>query len=797
MWRDLRFAVRALIQQRGFAAAAIGTLALGVGATLAIFSTVNAALLRPLPYPRADDLFALYVIPVDGRVHAGRVSGVELERLNRSEISIVQAAGSRPLETALVRDGASSMPLDAVIVTGGFFELFNLPMTLGRAFRADDHVQSAPSGVVLSHHLWREEFGADPAIVGRIIRLLSGPVPVIGVAHPDLDVPRSADLWLNAIVTVQSLGHDFHGYVRVQPGGNLARLEHELAAVSAALGRDIGPASSGRRFTMEPLAYAMVGDLRATLLVILAASLLLLVLAALNVTNLLLARAAVRGREMAVRLALGAARWRVARQLLAESLVLAAGGTLAGGFFAYASVRAVLAFGAGLPRLEAIPFDGSVAVFALLTMAVTGVLVGVAPMLRLSQSSLTLVMNEGGRGATTSGSTQRLLRGMVVTEIALAIVLVAGGGWLSRSFVNLQQTDPGFVASNRLVVEIMPTRTFANDAQGVVWSRETVDYLRAVPGVSSVGTTVTLPFRPDFDANMCLGFVGEPIDPEHPDVARIRRLSPGFFDAMGIRLVAGRAFTDDDRDTTERVVIVNQAFARRFLSGRDPLSVRFTAGYPVPPTEPVFRVVGVVDDVKYASMGVPADPMYYTPQAQAPYLRQTAVLRTEGDPALVGTRVREAIQGRDPLMPIRMEPMTGIVARTLARQRLGMTLMIGFAVAAVGLAAVGIYGVLSYVASQREGEAATRMALGAAPSHVFWLLVREGRWLAVSGAVAGIGLALALGRVAGSRLFEVRASDPLVLAGAVAIVTAITAIGIVLPARRAARVDPARVLRLD
>ena len=796
MWQDLRLAVRALIRQRGFAAAAIGTLALGIGASIAIFSTVNAALLRPLPYPHADDLHALYVIPLDGRVHAGRDSGVELDRLNHSDISIVRAAGSRPLDTALIRDGAGSLPLNAFSVTDGFFELFGLPMTLGRTFGAEEHVPGAPSGLVLSHRLWQELFAGDPAVVGTTVRLLGSTVPVIGVAHVDFDVPRGADVWLNAIVTVQSTGHDFDGYLRVRPEVNPTRLTQELAAVSAALARDVGPASSGRRFALEPLAYALVGDLRAMLLLILAASLLLLVLATVNVTNLLLARGTARARDIAVRMALGAGRWRVARQLLAESLVLSAAGTIIGLFLAFGSVRTVLAFGAELPRLERIPFDRAVVLFALFTMMVTALLTGVAPIIRFARSSLSMLMNDGGRGAT-AGSANRLLRGLVVAEIAIAIVLVTGAGWLARGFFSLQQTDPGFTASNRLVVEVTPTRSFASEAQTVAWASETLDYLRAVPGVVTAGSTATFPFRQDLDANLCLGFVGQPVDAEHPDVARFRRVSPGFFDAMGIQLVSGRRFTDDDRSTTERVVIVNKAFVRRYLSGRDPLAVSFTAGYPLPPTEPVLTIVGVVDDARYVSLGVPADPMYYAPLAQAPYLRQTAVLSTDRDPALVASGVREAIHTRDPLMPVRMEPLTGILSRTLAGQRLGMTLMIGFAVAALGLAAVGIYGVLSYTASQREGEIATRMALGATPSRVFWLLVGQGRWLGIVGAVSGIGLALAAGRVVGSWLFAVPANDPLVLVGATAIVLAIAAVSVVLPARRASRIDPARVLRLD
>jgi hypothetical protein len=290
---------------------------------------------------------------------------------------------------------------------------------------------------------------------------------------------------------------------------------------------------------------------------------------------------------------------------------------------------------------------------------------------------------------------------------------------------------------------------------------------------------------------------GDFVDPNHPKVSRVRRVSTQFFEAMGIKLLAGRSFTDDDRQNTAPVAIVNQAFARRYLQERDPLSIKFTAGYPTVPAAPILTIVGVVEDVKYVSMGLSADPMYFTPQTQSGYVRQTAVLKTTGDPLGVAAQVRDAVHKRDPLMPVRMEPLTRVVANSLVRQRLGMTLMMIFAITALGLAAVGIYGVISYVSSQREGEVATRMALGASPSDVFWLMVGQGRTLSIIGVAAGLAIAYAGGRVISSRLYEVGALDPLVLGTAGILVLSITAVAVALPARRASRVAPARVLHLD
>jgi predicted permease len=387
---------------------------------------------------------------------------------------------------------------------------------------------------------------------------------------------------------------------------------------------------------------------------------------------------------------------------------------------------------------------------------------------------------------------------MVVAEIALAIALVAGAGWLVRSFANLQRADAGFVADKRLVVDILPAQRFEKFEQIVAWSRETLDNLRAVPGVESAATTATFPLRgQDTDSVLYLGIQGEFTDPNHPRVSRVRRVSTSFFETMGIKLLAGRTFTDDDRAETAPVAIVSKTFVRRYLQGHDPLTTTITAGYPTVPEKPVYTIVGVVDDVKYVSMALDADPMYYTPQSQSGYVRQTAVLKTKGDPLSVANGVRDAIHKRDPLMPVKMEPLTSVVAASLVRQRLGLSLMTIFAITALSLAAVGIYGVISYVSSQREAEVATRMALGASPQHVFWLMVGQGRTLSMAGVVAGLAIAYAGGRVVSSRLYEVRALDPLILGGAGAAVLVITAVAVALPARRASRVAPARVLHLD
>jgi putative ABC transport system permease protein len=814
LFQDLTFALRTLRRDPGYAATAVLTLAVGIGATAAIFSTVNAALLRPLPYPNSQDLYAVYTPATDGRFTTGRCSGVELARLNTPNVSIVRAAGTSRFDTTILLDEGTPVASVGYGVTEGFFDIFNLPLAAGRPFTSAEHVQGAPPVAVLSHRIWRQLYGGDPAVIGKTFRLTNGPpsMTIVGVAGPDMDVPHNADFWLNFGIGPQSTGHGFDGYLRIKPGVRLERLESEMAAAMAGIANDYGNLGKNRRYVIRPLVAAMVGDLRSTLIIVLGAAALLLLLASVNVMNLMLARAAVRSREIAVRVALGAGRSRIIRQLLTESLVVAAGGTVIGLALASAGVRLLLALGASeLPRLDRVPFDMRVLLFALGVLLVTALLVGFAPALRLARASLRMLMNESGRSATAGVAAHRLLKSMIVVEIALAITLVAGAGWLVRSFANLGDSDLGFEPRGRLVFEaLLPgSRIFPPQGGGPItpavvaervlsWRATVEEQLRAVRGVTNVATTATLPFGTDRDGVLYVGVQGLPVDPEHPQVARAHRVSREFFDAMGIKVIKGRGFSPDDRIGTTPVAVVNRAFARRYLGDRDPLAHQFTAGYPDVPAAPVMTIVGVVEDVKYVSVAQPGDPAYYVPEAQGAYFAQAFVVDTSlPDPTPLAAAVRSAFMSVEPQMPIAPRAMSNVVEASLSRQRLGMTLMLLFAGAALGLAAVGIYGVIAYASAQRMGEVATRMALGATSSDVFWLLMNQGRTLAIVGTVAGVALAYAGGRAGSSLLYEVDATDPLILLSATAIVIGLTSVAILVPARRAAMADPSAILRQE
>jgi putative ABC transport system permease protein len=795
--QDFRFAVRMLWHVPAFTLAAVATLALGIGATTAIFSAANAALLRPLPYPNSEDLRTVRTIFTDGNVTSGLVAPVELNRLNDRTLPIERAAVSQKIDVTLLLADNRPRAVIAHGVSEGFFELIGLPNTLG-GFAAEHWNRQGPNVVVISHRLWREVFNSDPAIVGKQLRLAEFNPTIVGVANRDLDVPQQGtDLWFNMRLNPQSVAHSFDGYMRVRPGTSPEQLRATLETVALGLGRDYPGPETNRAFIVVPFVDAMVGDLKPTLVIVLAATGLLLLLACVNVTNLLLARGAGRMREMAARAALGASRGRLVRQLLTESLVLAGAGATAGVLLAYFGMRALLSYGASkLPRLDAVPFDTSVFLFIVLTLVASALVVGLAPAFQLARSGLETLLNEGGRAVRGSRNTHRTLRVLIIGEIAVAITLVAGAGWVVKSFANLQAIDPGYDYRGRLVVDlILPGSRFKGPAEVNNWVRTLFQNIGRIEGVTAVGSSSGFPTRPDNDPTPLVHVEGVTTPPV---VSRGRTVSPGFFDAMGIRIVQGRGFTDDDRATGAPVAIVNESFARRFMVGMDPLLGQISFGFPTVLPQTKRNVVGVVNDVRYASLQGEAAPAFYLVQDQSPILRMSVAISTSlADPRVAADAIRAEINKADPLLAFDVVPVDTLIASTLSRQKLGMTLMLMFGVMAVTLAAIGIYGVIAYASAERSREFATRMALGASSSNVFWMLAGQARVLALVGGVLGLAVAYAAGRLASSWLYEVSASDPMILAGALVIVVTVTVLATLIPARRVSRTDPAHALRGD
>jgi putative ABC transport system permease protein len=796
--QDLRFALRHLGKTPGFSLAAILTLALGIGATTAIFSTVNAALLKPLPYPNPDELYGLRTTLTDGRVTTGLLSPVEVRRLNEANISVARAAGSIQQDLTLLREDGAPMKTAVYGVSEGFFEMFGLPMTLGTGFTPEQYASEGPPVVVISRRAWRDLFNSDPNVVGKPIRFAEIATSIVGVAPPDLDMPRGADFWFNLRLGPQDIGHNLDGYMRLKPGVPIERATAEMAGVMAGVARDFPASAFNRVYVVKPLVDQIIGDLGPILIVVLSATGLLLALACVNVTNLLLARGAARAREMAVRVALGAGRGRIVRQLLTESIVLATVGAVSGVLIAYVGIKMLLATGAAsLPRLNAIPFDGRVLGFAFAALVVSALVVGFAPALRLAGTDLKTLMNESGRSASGGRATARWLGALMVAEVALSVMLVAGAGWLIKSFANLRTVNPGFSTAGRVVFDVaFNGPKYPNPPAIDAAVQDLLGRLRQIPGVDAVGTTANFPLRLAPENSLLLQFKGEPMDPKSPMGTRQRLVSPGFFNAMGTRLLAGRDFTDADRQDTLRVAIVNQTFVKRYVTGREALGLHFLSGYPDVNPQSEVEIIGVVEDIRQKSLSEPAEPAFYTSDRQQTPRRRTVVVHTSAaEPMSLQQAIRSEVSKSDPQIAVDVTRLSDLTGNTLQRQELGMMLMLVFGAAALALAAVGIYGVIAYAAAERRNEVATRLALGATSASVFWLVLKQGQILSLAGAVIGLVAAYFTGRVVASRLYEVRASDPTILAAA-AVLVALIAIGATaIPSFRSSRVDPSRVLR--
>jgi predicted permease len=809
--QDLRVTLRALRRSPGFALTAIATLALGIGATTAIFTTLSAVLLKPLPYPDPQSLYSLRTALTDGRVTTGLLSGGEIFRLNDPKLSIERAAGYVPGDLTLLATDGTPSHVQFYAVTEGFFELFRLPMTVG-GFAHDDFTvlpppppntppqPGRPPAVVISARLWKDLYNSDPAIVGKPIRFAEFSSTVSGVAPRDLDIPHGADIFLAQRTPATDVNHGQEAFMRLRPGASIERAKSEMSTVMNGLATDFPASDKNRVYVSRPLVDAIVGDLGPILIIVMSATGLLLLLACVNVANLLFARGAARAREMAVRAALGAGWSRLVRQLVTESLVLAAVGTVIGVAVGALGLRALLAIGASkLPRLDAVSFDWRVLIFALVTLVVTGAIIGLAPAVRLLRSDMKTLMNDSSRSATAGRGTARWLMAMTVAEVALAIMLVAGAGWLVRGFSNLRNTEAGFVTDKRLLFDVAFLGPRYQSPAAVSQAHaDLMTAVRTVPGVTSVGLVSSYPLRGRLESSLLAQFHGEPFDANNPPGTRQRFVSPGLFAAMGTALIKGRDFSTADLPTSVPVAVVNKVFVDRYLKGRDPIGVQFSAGYPAPDPRNEVTIVGVIDDVRQKSLAEAAEPAFYSSMTQVPLRRATAVVSfSPSDVGAIERAIRSELRKLNPTMAVDFALASEVVGATLQRQELGMTLMLIFGGIAIALAAVGIYGVVSYAGSLRRGEMATRLALGASPRSVFLLVMKQGATLGLVGAALGLGLAYFSGQVISNRVYAIRASDPLILSSATLLITAITFLVTTIPAARAARLNPANTLQSE
>ena len=800
---ELKLAVRSLLRQPSFTMAAVGTLALGIAAATAVFSTVNAALLQPLPYVDPQNIYSLRTTMTDGRYTSGLVGPAELLDLAAATDDI-SAGGLALRQNTTLQTDSGAFQTVVYGVSQDFFRVFSARIALGRGFVPADHEPGPPRAVVLSHRTWQRYFGGDPEVIGKPINLAGLTMPVVGVASTEFDFPSGVDFWFPMYLRPDDVSHLFEAYIRLRPGASIEAVAAPMARVMADLAIKHPDQNKNRAFVSTPLLESVVGDLGPVLLIVFGATGLLLVIAAVNVTNLMLARAAGREREMAVRAALGASRLRLAKQLLLESSVLTAAGGILGLAVAFAAVRALGALGAAeLPRLADVGFDANVLSFSAAAIGVTALAVGVIPALVTARTDLMPVINEGGRSGTGGRLTRRALAGLIVAEIAVAIALVAAAGRIVRSFENLSNEDRGFTSEPRLVADVsLPFMQYRETARVEAWLAEAASRLGAL-GITGVATVSSFPLRTEWDMTTFVDLVKDPsTDPHARPNARLRRVSSEFFDVMDVRLVAGRSFTTADRDDTMPVAIVSQAFVDRFLQGRDPLKEQITT--PNAHTTLVdgrwqnkrIQIVGVAADVRHKGLSEAPEQTVYVAQAQAPARRFSVVAEAGGgDAKAVAEAAREALSAIDPRVPVEITTLSEVVDASLSRQRLGMTLMSVFGVAALALAAVGVFGVIAFVVAQRTGEMAIRLALGASTARVFWIVMRQGTGLTGAGVALGLLLAWWTGGLMSAYVYEVASLDALVIGGSVLSVALVALVSTQVLARRASAVSPARALR--
>ncbi len=807
--QDLRYAVRTLTRSPGFTAVAVATLALGIGATTAIWSIVDGVLLRPLPFPAPERLAAVWMTGGSGGERYP-MSVADLRDWRARNRAFAQVSAFVDTRFALTGEGEPEQ-LSGAWVTSNFFATLGIRPLLGRAPSAEDDRPAAEAAVVLSHGLWQRRFGADPRVVGRTIALDGNRRTVLGVMPAGLAFPPAGagpvQLWtvLKDEAPPRRGPYFLHGLARLAPGVTLGQAEAELAVLGRTLERDNPLTNAGASFAAAPLAEHLVGGVRPALLVLLGAVGFVLLIAAANVANLLLVRAAGREREMALRAALGAGRGRIVRQLLTESVLLAAAGAGVGLLLAWWGVELLPRLAPdALPRLDAVALDGRVLAFTALLTAATGLLFGLAPALQGSRRDLHGGLKEGSRGSEGRGRL-RLRRLVVASEVAAALVLLVGAGLLLASYWRLQGTSAGIRPAGVWTTQVeLPTARYGEDRQVVAFYRELLARIEALPGVRSAGIGISLP--PHL-LTITDGFTpeGHAVPPgQSAPLAVLDFVSPGYFQTLGVPLLAGRPFGPADREGAPTVVLVNQTLARRYFP-QGAVGRRLKIGGPERPENSWMEIVGVVADVKYGGLAAPAEPAYYLPAAQAAWQGMHLVVRSDDgadgrDSAAAGlaANVRQTIRALDRDLPVAaVRPLGGLVSESIAAPRLRTQLIGAFGALALVLAAIGIYGVLAYTVAQRTREVGIRMALGAGRGGVTRLVLSEILGVVLGGLAVGLAAAFALTRLLRGLLFEVAPTDPRIFVGVPLLLAVCALLAAYLPARRAAAVEPVVALRSE
>jgi putative ABC transport system permease protein len=783
------------------------TLALGIGATTAIFSVVNAVLLSPLPYAEPDQLIRVWSSNREGGVERDMLSAPDMRDFEEASQSISNLVGYFEYDATMKDNEGNAVKVLAHGVTPNFFDVLGVSPIMGRAFASGEGNPNDEILVVISHALWRSRPGEDPNIVGRTITIEGGPVTVIGVAPPDFDFPGSSVAWMAMDTNVSDFGRGvriFDVFGRLRPGADVPSAQGELDVIADRLETEYPGPNTGFGATMAPLQEAIVGDLGPAIIILFGAAGVLLLIACANVANLLLARASARSREMSLRSALGAGRWRITRQLLTESIVLAGVGTIGGLILAYVVIRGLSVLGpAQLRQFGELSIDPQVLLFALGTTLFTGFLFGLAPAVRLGKTDLRDAMNDGGRGSTSGAGKGHLRTALVISELALAVILVVGSGLLIRSFSNLTSTNPGFNPNRVLAVDLSLPFTQYQTFDGIGdFYLNLLKELEALPGVQAVAAASSLPMGVQLDYQVRMVVDGRPT-PQQGREPRVftRQVAAGFFSLMGIPVIRGRGFDVRDNMDAPGVAIINEATARRYFQDEDPIGKTISGvaaeyGPLGKIAKSTVEIVGIVGDVKYSNLAEDTPPSLYFPLAQAPFRRMTVTLKTRSGPLSMVPDVRARVASLDPNLALGLTVgMDQIVALSVARERFSMLLLTAFGIVALVLASIGVYGVISYGVAERTGEMGIRLALGAQPGNVRTLVLGQGMVVATLGVGAGLIGAWTLRQVVASQLHELSAADPWAFGVAALLLSATAFVATYIPAVRASNIDPIVALR--
>jgi predicted permease len=808
LWQDLRYAARMAMKNPGFTTIAVITLALGIGINSAIFSVVNALLVRPLPFEDLDRIVALWErVPSQG-VERNETAAANYFDWSAQQTSCSHTGVYRGWSANLTGDG-NPENMVGYRVSASLFDVLGVRPLHGRVFTTEEEQPGKENVVILNYGLWQRRFGGDPAIVGKTISINGVTSTVVGIMPPEFNYPRGGQLLAPLALTqseAQNRGsHYLLAVARLKPGVSPAQAQAELDTIMARLEREHPNTNTGRGIGVFPLLDDTVRFYSQALLTLMCAVGFVLLIACANVANLMLARAAGRDKEMAIRTALGASRWHIMRGLFTESLLLALIGGVLGvllAFWASDLFKSAIPaeFFDFIPGWKNIGVDFRVLAFTLSLSVLTGLLFGLAPALQASKPDLTAALKDkssSGFGSSGGSGKRRLRSALIIAEVTLSFVLLIGAGLMMKSFIRLIVADPGFNAENVLTMELsLPYEKYREAGQREAFYRQLLERVEALPGVESAGAVNHLPLG---GSNTSTSFLveGVPEPPPGQDFdGRWRVCSPHYFRALGMTLLEGRAFTDRDRAGAQPVVIVNETLARKYWPNESAIGkrIRFTGD---PARNPWMQVVGVVRDVKH-ELSLEVTPEYYLPHSQDAWGELVLAARTRGEPTALASAIRGEVLKLDNDQPVsRIRTMEQVSAESVMLQRHSVVALGIFASLALLLAAIGLYGVMSYTVTQRTNEIGIRVALGANPRDVMKLVVRQGMALVLVGVAVGVIASLGLARLIDTLLVDVRPTDPLTfsISGLLLVVVALLACWI--PARRAARVDPMVALRQE